>query len=427
MKLLNRISWSYLLISLIIFLISGLIVFQLLNHIFRKQIDETLLVENALIEQTINYADSVPDFRMIFGHNIDITILNSTLKKAGKIHDTLMYNPETGEFNHFRHVFTQNTSIRKKGYTINLYKTLSESENLIAEILIAIAIVFLSLLVTLFIANYFIARRVWIPFYRILGKLGQYQIDQSTPLNLSPTGIHEFNLLREALEKMSRKISQDYQNLKEFNENAAHEVQTPLAIIKSKLDLLIQRENLDEGQLRLISNILDATQRISRLNQGLLLISKIDNNQFPELSQVELKSLLSNILESFEDLLSMKKITLTTAFHENCILKINQALVEIMFINLVSNAVKHNLPNGFIEINLYKNQLIIENSGTELKIDPKQLFERFKKSEYHPESVGLGLSIVRKISELYQIRISYTYADNIHTITLDFNDTLLQN
>lgn len=427
MKLLTRISRSYMIISLIVFLISGMVVYPLLKHIFRKQMDESLQVEQMLVEQTINYSDSVPDFRVIFGHMIDVTILNDRLPKNYHLHDTLMYDPETGEFAWFRHLHAQNTSIREKGYTINIYKSLRETEHLMAEIILAIALLFISLMVTLIIANYFIARRVWIPFYRVLSQLEHYQIDKATPLSFSKTSIHEFNLLKEALEKMSLKISRDYQNLKEFNENASHELQTPLAIIKSKLELLIQKENLDENQMKLISNIMDATRRISRLNQGLLLISKIENNQFPVTGEIRVPVLIRQILDGYSDMLSMKEIRVSFTPTDFPRVNMNLSLAETFFNNLISNAIKHNIPGGIVEIHSDRQSVTIINNGPELKLPPERMFERFRKTEHHDDSTGLGLSIVKKIAELYHFDIRYTHSGAVHSVTVNFCHQPLQN
>ena len=420
MKLLTRISRSYLIISLVVFIVCGLVFFQLLNHIFQKQIDDTLTVEQLLVEQTINYSDSVPDFRLVFGHMIDVTILNSPLKKHGYVHDTLMYDSDLGEFASFRHLLAENTSIRKKGYTINIYKPLNETENLITEILVAIALIFISLMITLVVANYFIARRVWIPFYRILEKLSQYQIDQAMPLKLSKTSILEFNLLREALEKMSTKISQDYRSLKEFNENAAHELQTPLAIIRSKLDLIIQNENLDANQMRLVSNIMEATNRITRLNQGLLLISKIDNHQFAQTENINLQKFIDGILDNFSELINHRQISLIKQYHDDITVNMSSALAETFFTNLISNAIKHNISQGSIEIILKDHTFSITNPGSLLKSDPELLFERFRKSGNNPDSVGLGLSIAQHIADLYMFKLSYRHSNSIHTIIVSF-------
>ena len=420
MKLLTRTSRYSLLISVVVFIISGLIFFRLLHNIFNKQLDETLFEEKLLIEQTINYSDSVPDFRSVFGHMIDITILNTPHEKAEYIRDTLMYDSDLGSFAAFRHLFVENTSIRKKGYTINFYKPLHDSENLIAEIVIVVALVFISLLLLLVWVNYFIARRVWIPFYRTINNLSHYEINQEKPLNLTKTDIYEFNLLNQTLEKMSKKIHQDFINLKEFNENAAHELLTPVAIIKSKLELLIQREDLDEQQLQLISAVFEATSRMSKLNQGLLLISKIENNQFSHTEGINLAQILEKTLEHFEEMIEHRKIVVTKKSFHQVSLNMNRILAEILTTNLISNAIRHNIPSGSIEIVLLTDSLSVTNTGQPLKTDPANLFERFRKSENHPDSVGLGLSIVQKIANLYQMKVVYIYNDGFHTLKISF-------
>ncbi|HNW75092.1 MAG TPA: hypothetical protein PKN44_15795, partial [Bacteroidales bacterium] len=122
MKLLTRTSLSYITLSAIVFIVSGIISAPLFSRIFRKQMDNTLNEEKLLIEQTINFSDSVPDFRLVFGHLIDVTILNSPQPKRYFLHDTLMYDSDVGSFEMFRHLCAENTSILKKGYTINIYK-----------------------------------------------------------------------------------------------------------------------------------------------------------------------------------------------------------------------------------------------------------------------------------------------------------------
>jgi len=420
MKLLTRTSRYYLIISIVAYILSGLIFYRLLDNIFAKQLDGTLSEEKMLIEETINYADSVPDFRSVFGHMIDITILNSPQHKVEYIRDTLMYDGERGSFETFRHLFAENTSIQGKGYTINIYKPLRDTEKLIAEIVIAVALLFIGLLVLLVLVNYFIARRVWIPFYRTINSLTHYQINQDKPLTLTKTDIYEFNHPNEALEKMSKKIRQDYINLKEFNENAAHELLTPVAIIKSKLELLIQRENLDEQQLRMISAVFEATNRMSKLNQGLLLISKIDNNQFDKTEEIDLAQIFDKTLEHFEEMSEHLGIVVSKNYLHPAKLTMNPILAEILITNLVSNAIRHNLPSGRIEIELSESSFTVSNTGQPLKTDPSQLFERFRKSENNPESVGLGLAIVQKIINLYRMNVTYTYHDGIHTLKISY-------
>ena len=423
MKLLTRTSRLYIFISGVVFIISGLIFFNLLHHIFKRQLDETLNEERLLIEQTINYSDSVPDFRLVFGHMIDVTILNAKQTKTGYIRDTLMYDHDLGTFASSRHLFAENTSIRHKGYTINIYKPLRDSEKLLAEIVIYLALIFISLLLLLVVVNYFITRRVWIPFYRTLHHLSKYEIDQSTPFEKVRTDIYEFELLNQAIEKMSKKIRLDYLNLKEFNENAAHELQTPLAIIKSKLELLVQKENLDENQLQLISAVFEATTRMSKLNQGLLLISTIENNQFIHTEDINLALLLDKTLAHFEEMIDHREIKISKNYKQPVLLKMNPVLAEIFITNLISNAIRHNIRAGFIDVVVEQGKFAIANTGQIMKTDPHDLFERFRKSDNHPDSVGLGLSIVQKIASLYKMKVEYLYHEGFHTLNISFNNS----
>jgi len=420
MKLLTKTSRYYILFSVIIFIGGGIFFYHLLQKIFYNQIDETLLEERSIIVEFINHADSVPDFRTVFGHNIEVTILNTPQRKVERIHDTTMYSREEGDFQSYRHLFTENTSIKKQGYTIEIFKPLRETEILTAEIFIAVTLLFIVLLILLVAVNYFIARRAWIPFYRTLQNLSGYDINQEAPLKLTDTHIHEFILLNKTLEKMSKKIREDFLNLKEFNENAAHELQTPLAVIKSKLDLLIQDERLTHEQMQLISSVYEATSRMSKLNQGLLLISKIENRQFAQAEEVDIFQIIQKNLTYFEEIILLKKIKVNVQYLQPVRISMNKTLAEILISNLLSNAIKHNLVNGSIDIRQDHASLTISNTGPVMSSDPSYLFNRFRKSDHSSDSVGLGLSIVRKITDHYGFQIEYLVQDRYNTLKLSF-------
>jgi signal transduction histidine kinase len=123
----------------------------------------------------------------------------------------------------------------------------------------------------------------------------------------------------------------------------------------------------------------------------------------------------------------MKNITVKMHFEENCIVMMNPSLADTLFSNLISNAIRHNLQNGFIRIELNQSSITISNSGADLQGDPENYFERFRKGGAHSDSVGLGLSIARKIAQLYQIGLSYQHQQGMHLITLDIKNHKLQN
>ena len=420
MKLLTRISINYIAFSFIAFVIGGIFFSNVIRTIFYDQIDENLRTEKLLIEEQINYSDSLPDFRLVFGHLIEVTVFNSPRKARESIKDTLLFDKSTSELVPYRQLIAKNTSLQKRGYLIRICMPLDETERLITTIIIALTLLFLVLLALLIYVNYFISRSVWNPFYHTLESLTQYDISQTTPLVLHNTKISEFKQLNKTLDQMSKKLQQDYRSLKEFNENASHEIQTPLAIIKSKLELLIQNEGLKEEEMRIINSVYEATNRMSRLNQGLLLISKIDNNQFPVSEKINMQQLIEKNLEHFEELIALKNLHVTVNLAEIIEPEMNRTLAEILISNLLSNAIRHNVEEGDIMVMLENGQLIISNTGHALTSAPDELFERFRKSDRNSESAGLGLAIVKRILNIYHFPIAYTVNGQIHQMKISF-------
>jgi signal transduction histidine kinase len=280
---------------------------------------------------------------------------------------------------------------------------------------------FFSLLLISILINYLIARRLWGPFYKSVRIAAGFDIQSDKPLDLPLTDINEFNQLNDVFYDMTRKMRNDYLNLKEFGENASHEIQTPLAVIRSKTDLLMQQKNLNKDSLSLIRSINEAITKLFKLNQGLLLISKIENQSFHEKKIVSLKNILESGLGNYTEILQLKKIRVELDLTDGGLVEMNDVLAEVMISNLLSNAVRFNIDNGFIKCHIDRNSLTITNSGQPMTIDPEFLFRRFHKGSDNPHSVGLGLSIVKKITETYGMNITYSCQDSVHEITLQFH------
>ena len=220
---------------------------------------------------------------------------------------------------------------------------------------------------------------------------------------------------------MSEKIREDYLNLKEFTEDASHEIQTPLSIIKSKLELLFQSENLTDKQAENIRAIYEATTRLSKLNYSLLLISRIQNQQYAFTGQVDLAGITDKFLLHFQEIIDQKNIRIDRHYNSAVSLKMNPDLAEILISNLLGNAIKHNIENGWVSVALDNTALVITNTGHKPAVNPNDLFKRFRKGDLSEDSSGLGLSIVSKIAALYNMDIEYLLEGNIHTLRLVFN------
>lgn len=204
----------------------------------------------------------------------------------------------------------------------------------------------------------------------------------------------------------------------EYAQNLSHELLTPLAIIRSKAELLLQSPNLTKDDLSNIDTILRTVNKMSKLNKALILLSKIDNEVFVDEDQVVLNEMIGDALENFEDQLRIKELTIRFMNAEKVLFVGNRNLLEILFTNLIKNAVFHNSPKGFIKMTLEKNQFIIENSTH--KEPPDKVFKRFVSGDSEKDGLGLGLSIIKKICDHSMIKLTHEYSNNNFKVTLKF-------
>jgi signal transduction histidine kinase len=220
---------------------------------------------------------------------------------------------------------------------------------------------------------------------------------------------------------MIMKNRTDYKNLKEFSENASHEMQTPLAVAKGKLELMLQSKTLDEEQLSLINSAYESINHLSKMSRSLSLLTKIDNNEFTDLKEINLSEKLNNSIYDFNELLSLKSINIEHNIEPNIIIKSDPVLLQVLITNLFQNAIRHNIHKGQISVVLKKDHLEISNTGKPLKADTESMFKRFKKDNQSGETIGLGLAIVQKICTVNNFVISYKYENERHILRVGFD------
>jgi signal transduction histidine kinase len=306
-----------------------------------------------------------------------------------------------------------------KLYTAVVAKSEEEAEDMLLLIALLTAFVILLLLAILFIANRMLFQKMWRPFYSTLSAMKQFNLSKPGEIKLTTNAIDEFNDLNKAVKEMTTKVAGDYQTLKTFADNASHEMQTPLAVITSKLDLLIQDQQLSEKNLEYVEGVYDAVNRLKRMNQSLLLITKIENQQFPQASRLRIDGLVTERLQHFEELLQARQLVVTTSL-ESCEVLMNPLLADILLNNLLTNAIRHNIPSGNIEIASQPNSLSITNQSKQLPLNEEQIFERFHK-DAQSDGLGIGLAIVKQICDLYGFRISYAFRQQMHAFQVQFN------
>ena len=319
----------------------------------------------------------------------------------------------------FRVLITTINDGKNNNYLLEIRESYIESDDLLESILVPVLILIVVLLAGFFLINRYISKKLWQPFYSTLEKLKVYKVNDAS-VSFEKTSIQEFSELNKTLELMTNKIHNDFISQKQFIENASHEIQTPLAVIKSKIELLIQSKTISKGDMQLIHSLYNASNKVSSLNKALLLLSKIENNQFKEVEEIQFKTLIGKVIEHFQDIISHKNIKVRKNYLAEPSFKMNSILAEMFISNLLQNAIRHNIEGGLINIHLSETRIVISNTSDYSIENTNELFLRFRKSEASAESIGLGLAIVKEICDKYKIKINYTCKDRIHAIELSF-------
>ncbi|MFI5164741.1 MAG: sensor histidine kinase, partial [Bacteroidia bacterium] len=393
MKLLVKTGIYYLVTTVVLFAAGGVLFYFSLQNIINESVTEHLYVVKA---QVISYAEkngAVPPESPVGTDKIAFVQTDQPEKE--EIRDTTIYDTKDKEYMLYRTLIFP-VKAGEKYFSAILRKPLLESDDLIESIAWLLGILAGVLLVALFVLNRWLSKKMWNPFYETIAVLKKFDLGKKETVRFSPVNISEFRILNEEIQKMMEKIQLDYRNLKEFTENASHEIQTPLAIIRSKLELMVQAEDLSAEQMKQVQDIYESTNRLSKLNQSLLLLAKIENRQFHETQSIKLHELIAAKLSQFEEMIAFKNIRLTSALSdgEKVELKMNTQLADILISNIIGNAIKHNINGGNILIELKNNSLLVSNSGNPLSIAAEKVFDRFQKGTDSNDSAGLGLAIV---------------------------------
>ncbi|MEO5997111.1 MAG: HAMP domain-containing sensor histidine kinase [Chitinophagaceae bacterium] len=418
MKLFSRYNRLNLLATLLIFLLATIAYYFLLRYVIISQVDENLNIEKDEIESYVAKYNLLPEIMPVEDQQISFIASEITYKK--KFFKTVIVydriEKETGEFRRLYFTF----SVNGKWHLAIVGKSMESSEDLIQSIVIITVCTILLILVASILINRIVLNKLWLPFYKSLHLLKNFKIGNSQAFNFPISNIEEFSFMNNVLREAMVKADRDYLILKEFTENASHETQTPLAIIRSKLDLLIQDENLSKHQGVNLQALYEAIQKLSRLNSSLLLLTKIENNQFKETVEINLKDEIEEKLVQFQEILLNKNLRISVSLDE-VIIRMNKELVDILLNNLLSNAIKHNMDGGSINICLSKpQQLMISNTGSTNALDTQRIFTRFYKSQPGNEHTGLGLSILKQICIVSNCTIRYDFKNDIHTFDIEW-------
>lgn len=424
MKLIAKYNRVTIPIIIGILLISSVGYYFILHRILIYQLDKDLRIEQNEILQHLKETGQLPETSDYKDQQISFHP-SSLMEFKDRYSTEDVYNKREHEMESFRRIDFLVT-VGARHFMATVKKSQQETEDIVRLILTITFFIIAILLLILFVSNRFLLSKLWKPFRNTLEQLNQFNFFSKNKISLQKTDIDEFKELNETVLFMTQKVTMDYQTLKGFTENASHEIQTPLAIFKNKVELLSQSENLTEAQLNILQSLNEASSRLSRLNQSLLLLAKIENLQFAHIDTIDFSSMLKHYIENFVELAQAKGLRISESIEQDVLLQMNESLAEILISNIISNAIKHNVAKGVINIELNQKHFRVCNSGPELRTDPAELFGRFKKESTSGDSLGLGLSIVKTITDIYSFFISYHYEKGLHTVEIKLVNLAVQ-
>ncbi len=418
MKLLNKTNEYYIAVAIALLFIGSFVIANRILYLVNKEINERLIFEKTEIEKQITSQPNIADAGIIIGDRIEIIPIEKFHTFRVHLNDTMVFDPYEEHMVPYRQLSYEKL-INNTAFKIKIQKRLPEVRDMFRGMLITIGLVAVDVIFCFYFLNRWFSRSIWAPFYNALDVLKNFDLRRGGRVTFKKSSVEEFNAMNRELSKLMDKVSRDYQNLKEFTENMSHETQTPLAIIQSKLDLMLQAEDLKEKQIDQIRSSLDAVHRLSRMNKSLIMLTRIDNDQYADTKLLNLGRVIRKQLEGMEIFISAKELVVNENVDEQRIFQMNEQLAEILVSNLLSNAIKYNRPGGRLNIELFENHLVVSNSGELLNIPEDQIFERFKKG-IEKDSVGLGMAIVKKICDHFNSTIQYSYENELHTFTIEF-------
>jgi signal transduction histidine kinase len=421
-KLLNKPLRTFIVFTCVVLACSIPAYFYLIESIWLDELDDHNLHLKEQIQTRFNEPNTAELNKKIeLWNQIQVS---SQITPASDFHKDSVYISEREmddngvmELERFRGLFST-VSLNGKPYNVAIETNVEEVHETVFAISMITCLFILLLILGFILLNRRLSKRIWMPFTDTLEKLKQFDLNSASVINFVNTDIQEFAELNETLVKLIDNNVRVYTQQKEFTQNASHELQTPLALLKTKIDLLIQDASLTTQQRKVIESLDNSISRVTRINKNLLLLVGIENKRY-ESESVDLSELVKSLVTNFTDFAEDKGSGISMNVKDGINIQANESLVEILISNLLSNTVRHGVPNSGIAVTLNEQVLIVSNEGKG-SLNENNLFKRFISATAHNPGTGLGLAIVKEISEKYGWRVTYTFTGNQHVFSVFF-------
>ncbi|MBK5214406.1 MAG: HAMP domain-containing histidine kinase [Flavobacteriaceae bacterium] len=409
-KLIKKTSRTFILTGLVLVVLSSIVLYSYTKDLLQGQVEESLYSTEARV------VNALKNDKVIFSLPPVTEIKIAKNARPKTIKDTIIYDPSQDEMEEFRELSTYE-EINGQIYQITVRNLVVESKDILIAIVFSNITIFVLAFLFLFFFNTTKNIKLWSPFFKNLEEMKRFSLSSNEEMQLVDSDVLEFSELKDEILLLTSKVRNDYESLKQFTEDVSHEMQTSLAIIQAKIDNIINEHSINDKQFEQISSIQKDIQRLKHLNQRITILTKIDNNQFIRVEDVNVTKLLEEKIENFKEM-EIDYIMLHSK--TDLVVSMDIYLADILINNLISNAIKHSGEEKKISIIAENKTLVISNYGQNALMNPEKLFLRFYREVNSVQSTGLGLAIVKKICDLYKFDLTYHFADQQHSFSITF-------
>lgn len=422
MKLSHYIIRNLLAPLFLIILVWASVFYMLIMHEVYDETDDTLENYKELI---IRKALTDPDFDYTYSNEMTRYKIREVDPSTAKLSEDTFYDSTTYietemEDEPVRVLRSYYMDAEGRCFELEIELSTLEKEDMAETIFWSIVVLYFILLCCVLLVTHYVFRKSFTPLYGLLNWLKRIHPGKKEETYEMDTKVDEFITLNKALVESVHRNREIYNQQKQFVENAAHELQTPLAIATNKLELFSENPDCTEAQLKEIGDIYNALRGVIKMNKSLLLLSRIENKQYPETTEVNINEILHHLLESFVAVYENKSLQIHVDEKDILLCRMNEPLARVLISNLLKNAFVHNYAGGTIRIHISRNRFTISNTGKKTGLNEANLYSRFNKEGTSSDSTGLGLAIVKSISLLYEMEITYDFKDEMHSFYLLF-------
>lgn len=256
------------------------------------------------------------------------------------------------------------------------------------------------------------------PLYRLLDWIDRYEPGMQGSKVPSDTDIVEFRKLASAIEHAVTRFETQYEERKIFIGNASHELQTPLAVCSNRIEMMLEHPDMTEALAEEMIKVHRSLSGLIRLNKTLLLLSKIENGQFPQTADVDMNALAKESIELHQEIYDHKNIAAEIDGEDRFVHRIDEQMASVLIGNLVKNAFLYTPSGGTINVTMWKTGFSISNTGN-APLDKDKVFRRFYQPSGRKEgATGLGLALAYSVCMNNGMDITYDFINDRHIFSI---------